>query len=180
MRLRNKHLSSLLEAVVEDAAHTLVEHLEVAEARLDDGEQPVLVLGQEALRLGRVKRGKLLLELLLRRGGVRVVLMHDHFDLDPLSCAAHAHEGEDLHHAPQPRAVGRARHDKQPLAAREEDGQAVDPLLLLHWVDLVDARLVLRGGAEDLSRAIPRYRERRRRRRARTSQRVASSPVFSL
>ena len=68
MRLRNKRLSRLLDAVAEDAAHMLIELLEVAEARLDDGEQPVLVLGQEALRLGRVKRGKLLLELLLCRG----------------------------------------------------------------------------------------------------------------
>ena len=84
--LSRRSSSKILEAVVEDAAHKLVEHLEVAEARLDDGEQPVLVLGQEALRLGRVKRGKLLLELLLRRRrGVHVVLVHEHFDLDLLS-----------------------------------------------------------------------------------------------
>ena len=48
----------------ETAAHKLVELFEVAEARLDDGEQPVLVLGQEALRLGRVERGELLLEVI--------------------------------------------------------------------------------------------------------------------
>eukprot|EP00964_Phaeocystis_antarctica_P040254 scaffold23007_cov60-Phaeocystis_antarctica.AAC.12 len=49
-------------------------------------------------------------------------------------------EREELHDAPQPRAVRGPSHDEQRLAAREEDGQAGERLL---DVALVDARLVL-------------------------------------
>ena len=60
-------------------------------------------------------------------------------------CAAQAltpGEREELHDAPQPRAVRGPGHDEQRLAAREEDGQAGERLL---DVALVDARLVLCG-----------------------------------
>ena len=69
-----------------------------------------------------IEGGQLRRQLLLCR---RLVLARvgNQPQLDPLPRAAHAQEGEDLHHAPQPAAVRRPRHDEQDLAAREEDGQ---------------------------------------------------------
>ena len=74
---------------------------------------------------------------------------------------------------PEARAVRRPRCDEQRLAARKEDWQARERLV---DVVLVDAGLVLRGAAEGMSEphARGRWRERER-----TSQTVASSPVFS-
>ena len=53
--------------------------------------------------------------------------------------AAHAHEGEELHHAPKARSVRFARQDEELLAAGEEDGEGRQARL---YVVLVYAGLV--------------------------------------
>ena len=115
--------------LLEDAAHELVEGRKGAKRCLDHREQPMLVAGEEAIGLAGVESGQAGGQVL---GAVEQ--MHDH-----VRClATHAHEDEDLHHAPEARRVRGAGEDEQLLAAREEDGQARERLL---DVELVDARL---------------------------------------
>ncbi len=57
MRVRQLYIR-LPDAPREDVAHDAVKRTQVAEARLDDREQLVLVLAQEAVGLARIEGGE--------------------------------------------------------------------------------------------------------------------------
>mmetsp|Transcript_16604 Transcript_16604/g.47977 ORF Transcript_16604/g.47977 Transcript_16604/m.47977 type:complete len:265 (+) Transcript_16604:2372-3166(+) len=134
-----------------------VEFAEAAKTLLDDGEQRLAVLWLGASRLRRVKRGEGRGDVgegrtgrrVGRRGARRVEgdrarglsrgRLGEGQHGDALERRAHLEKGEELHDAPEPAAVRWARKDEQPVAARQEDGQARERLL---HVSLVDAELV--------------------------------------
>lgn len=109
-----------------DLPHDLVEGRTRAERRLNDGEQFLSVVSEEALRLGCVK---------LREGDddIRVVWVERLHD-ERLPLAAHLEEDVQLDYAPQPRCIRGTRENKQYSAARQEDWQ--------HNKGLVDTALV--------------------------------------
>mmetsp|Transcript_17646 Transcript_17646/g.57945 ORF Transcript_17646/g.57945 Transcript_17646/m.57945 type:complete len:353 (+) Transcript_17646:115-1173(+) len=135
-----------------------VELGEAPKALLDDRQQRLPVLYPRAAGLLRVKRSK-------RRGDVgegrasRLVgrsvgrgaiwlprgRLGEGQHGDALERRAHLEKGEELHDAPEPAAVRRPREDEQPVAARQEDGQARERLL---HVSLVDAELVEPDGGQ--------------------------------
>ena len=61
--LRNHLGRAQTTLVLKDAAHDLVERVEAAKARLDDREQALPIVIEEATRVGRVERLKLLEDL---------------------------------------------------------------------------------------------------------------------
>ena len=82
------------ELVGKDAAHDAIERHEGAESRLDDGQEALTILREEALRLAGVELGE---EAHLRLVGV------EQADRDVVARAAHAKKGEQLDDAPATR-----------------------------------------------------------------------------
>mmetsp|Transcript_12256 Transcript_12256/g.36875 ORF Transcript_12256/g.36875 Transcript_12256/m.36875 type:complete len:241 (-) Transcript_12256:853-1575(-) len=133
---------------VEEVSGPHIELGEAAKALLDHAQQGLLVLCLGALRPRRVERGERGGDVGERGAGpcplgrrVRVAGRggREGEDGDPVQRRAHLEKGEELHDAPEPAAVRWARKDEQPVAARQEDGQARERLL---HVSLVDAELV--------------------------------------
>ena len=82
------------ELVGKDASHDSIERHEGAESRLDDGQEALAILREEALRLAGVELGE---EAHLCVVGV------EQADRDVVARAAHAQEGEQLDDAPAPK-----------------------------------------------------------------------------
>mmetsp|Transcript_24095 Transcript_24095/g.69281 ORF Transcript_24095/g.69281 Transcript_24095/m.69281 type:complete len:500 (+) Transcript_24095:257-1756(+) len=125
-----------MRAAVQERAHDPVEWHVVAKGALDHGEHARPVSRHGASRLAEPKlgeaapqrpRGALALARLTNAGvaaaGPRGARAREEEHLDRVELAAHREEAEDLHHTPQPAAVGRAVEDEQRAASGEEDWQ---------------------------------------------------------
>ena len=117
-----------------------VERVEAAKRGRDDGQdflplflhEAIARARVESLQQGRVRQRRELVAVLLP------VFGHGQ-DHDVARLAAHVHEHKDFDDAPQPGQVRLAEHDHEPLAAREEHGQAAK---IVRDIALVDAALI--------------------------------------
>ena len=94
-----------------------VEAVQAAEAGFHDGQEPVLLHGVVARRLGDVEGRELVLEVGLQFFRLDDALRRDEEQLDVVRLAAHLDEDEDLEHAPQSLQERRPADDVQLLAS---------------------------------------------------------------
>jgi hypothetical protein len=96
----------------EDLATCVVEVTKRAVGRLDDSEEGMLVMVEEALRTPNVN---------LAKG--RLAIRIEHTDVDLIKRAAASQESEQLEHTPQTRRVRLAGEDDELLGEEEKDRQ---------------------------------------------------------